>query len=127
MTEPDDGTEPYVGSVSWMSPDITVLDPAGNATANPSYDPNNLWNNLIDVTIRNRGTQTARNVEVFLYWSYSATYIPFPNEWRASGIYAGPSFVQENNKIVVAQFERPSEHHCPVRLGPASTRFRHFR
>jgi hypothetical protein len=104
ITEPDDGTEPYMGSIAWMSPDITVLDAAGNPTPNPTYDPNNVWNNLIDVTIRNRGTNTARNIEVFLYWADPATNIPYPGEWKTSGLYiGGPTFVQQSNKNVVDQ------------------------
>ena len=100
----DTGIEPYTGAVGWLSPDIDVLDAAGNAVANPMHDPANLWNNLIDVTIRNRGTQAARNVEVYLYWADPATSLPFPSEWKISGIYTGqPAFVQQGNKIVVSQ------------------------
>ena len=100
----DTGIEPYTGAVGWLSPDIDVLDAAGNAVANPMHDPANLWNNLIDVTIRNRGTQAARNVEVYLYWADPATSLPFPSEWKISGIYTGqPALVQQGNKIVVSQ------------------------
>ncbi len=100
----DTGLEPYTGALGWLSPDIEVLDAAGNPVANPTHDAANLWNNVIDVTVRNRGTQTARNVEVYLYWADPATNLPFPGEWKISGLYTGqPNFVQQGNKIVVAQ------------------------
>jgi hypothetical protein len=99
----DTGVEPYTGGFGWLSPDIEVRDAAGNPVANPTYDPVNLWNNLIDVTVRNRGSQIARNIEVYLYWADPATNIPFPGEWKISGIYTGQSFVQQGNKIVVPQ------------------------
>lgn len=100
----DGGGEPYTGDVAWLSPDIVALDAGGNPAANPTYDESNLWNNLIDVTVRNRGTQTARNIEVWLYWADPGTNLPFPSEWKTSGIYTGdPGFVQQANKIVVDQ------------------------
>jgi hypothetical protein len=100
----DTGIEPYTGGVAWLSPDIEILDAAGNPAANPSYDPVNPWNNLVDVTIRNRGTQTAANIEVYLYWADPATNLPFPTEWRTGGIYTGqPAFIQQSNMIEVGQ------------------------
>lgn len=98
----DTGIEPFTGSVAWLSPDIEVLDMAGNPVPNPTHDPTNFVNNIIRVTVRNRGTQTARNVEVFLYWADPATNIPFPLEWKDDGIYTGdPNFVIQSNKIVI--------------------------
>lgn len=102
----DNGTEPFTGPVNWLSPDIEVLDLDGNLVSNPTHDPANLINNLVRVTVRNRGTQTARNVEVYLYWGDPATNLPFPGQWRATGIYTGnpdPNFVVQSNKIVVHQ------------------------
>jgi hypothetical protein len=105
----DTGIEPFTGAVSWLSPDIDVLDAAGAPVANPTHDPLNLWNNLIDVTVRNRGTQAARNIEVFLYWADPATNLPFPSEWRAGGIFTGPALLQQGNKVVVGQLGSGSQ------------------
>lgn len=100
----DTGVEPFTGGVIGSSPDIEVLDTAGNPAANPTYHPTNRYNSVIQVTIRNRGTQTARNTEVYLYWADPATHIPFPNAWRFSGIYTGePNYLAQGNKIVVPQ------------------------
>jgi hypothetical protein len=100
----DLGGEPFMGGTAWLSPDIEVLDMLGGTVANPTHDPANFVNNLIQVTVRNRGTQTARNTEVYLYWGDPATNIPFPAEWRDTGIYTGdPNFVVESNKLVIPQ------------------------
>jgi subtilisin family serine protease len=100
----DAGVEPFTGSVAWLSPDIEVLDMAGNPVSNPTHDPNNFVNNLVRVTVRNRGTVTARNVEVNLYWADPATNLPFPAEWKPDGIYTGdPNFVVQGNKLVISQ------------------------
>ncbi len=89
----DTGLEPFTGPVAWLSPDIEVLDFAGNPVPNPSYDPVKRFNNIIRITVRNRGTQTARNTEVYFYWADPATNIPYPAAWNTSGIYAGaPGF-----------------------------------
>lgn len=100
----DTGGEPFMG-VSCMSPDIELLDLAGNPVSNPTHDKANVINNRVRVTVRNKGSHTARNVEVYLYWSDPATYIPI-GEWRVTGIRtANPSgsFVVQSNKIVVQQ------------------------
>ena len=103
----DTGVEPFIG-VSNLSPDIEVLDLFGKLVSNPTHDPANFINNFVRVTVRNRGTQMARNVEVYLYWSDPATYIPI-GEWRATGIYtddpnvAGDVYVVQSNKIVVPE------------------------
>ena len=98
------GAEPFTGAVAYLSPDIEVLDTTGAPVPNPTYHPTNRFNNLIRVTVRNRGTQTARNTEVFLYWGDPATNIPFPAEWRSTGIYTGaPAYVNQTNKIVIPE------------------------
>ena len=99
----DTGLEPFAGDVTWLSPDIELLDPAGVAVANPTHDAANLWNNLVDVTVRNRGTQAANNVDVYLYWADPATNLPFPGEWRVTGIYTGASPVDQSNLSVIPQ------------------------
>jgi hypothetical protein len=101
----DTGVEPSGAAVFWASPDIEVLDAAGNPVPNPTYSPTARFNNLIRVTARNRGSAIARNVEVFLYWADPGTNIPFPAQWRATGIYAGaaPDFPDATNKIVIPQ------------------------
>ena len=99
----DAGVEPYTGpEPPFSSPDIELLDAVGNPIANPQYHPMNLWNNRIDVTVRNRGSGVARNVDVYLYWTDPATYIPFPLAWYTSGIYTGgPAFLAESNRVVI--------------------------
>lgn len=100
----DTGAEPFTGPVAWLSPDIEVLDSAGNAVGNPTYDPVKRFNNIIRVTVRNRGTNTARNTEVHFYWADPATNIPFPAAWNTTGIYNdAPGFVNQSNVIVIPQ------------------------
>jgi Subtilase family len=100
----DGGAEPFTGPVFWASPDIAVLDTAGNPVANPTYSAVNRFNNIIRVTVRNLGTQTARNVEVYLYWADPGTNIPFPAQWRSVGIFTGPpGFLNLGNVVVVPQ------------------------
>jgi hypothetical protein len=99
----DDGVEPFGGTVAWLSPDIEVLDASGNPVANPSHDATRRFSNIVRVTVRNRGTQPARNTEIFLYWADPATSLPFPGAWNSSGIFVGeaPDFVQQGNSIVL--------------------------
>lgn len=100
----DTGIEPFTGGIAWLSPDIEVLDTAGNPVANPTHDPAARFSNQVRVTVRNRGTQTARNTEVYLYWADPGTNIPYPSAWNATGIYTGaPGFAEEGNKIVVPE------------------------
>lgn len=100
----DTGSEPFTGPVAWLSPDIEVLDAAGNPVANPTYDPVKRFNNIIRITVRNRGTNKARNTEVYFYWADPATNIPFPAAWNTTGIYNdAPGFVNQSNKIVIPQ------------------------
>ena len=98
----DTGIEPFTGPVAWISPDIEVLDTAGNPVPNPTYHPTNRYNNIIQVTVRNRGAQPARNTEVFLYWADPATNIPYPSAWNPTGFYTGPpNFMTEGNTEVI--------------------------
>jgi hypothetical protein len=100
----DIGNQPSGAAVFWASPDIAILDTAGNPVPNPTYSAVNRFNNIIRVTIRNRGAQVARNTNVFLYWADPSTNIPFPAAWNSSGIYTGaPGFVNQGNLIVVPQ------------------------
>jgi subtilisin family serine protease len=100
----DMGPEPFTGSVAWLSPDIQVLDRACNSAANPTYSAVLRFNNIIRVTVRNRGTRRALNTEVHLYWADPATNIPYPSAWNATGIYTGaPNFTQQGNSIVLPQ------------------------
>jgi subtilisin family serine protease len=100
----DTGLEPFTDPVYWLSPDIQVLDTGGIPVPNPSYNPNNRFNNIIRVTARNRGTQIARNTEVYLYWADPATHIPFPAKWQTIGIYTGsPEFLLEGNKLIIPE------------------------
>jgi hypothetical protein len=99
----DTGAEPFTGPVAWLSPDIEILDRNGNPVPNPTYDPVRRFNNIIRVTVRNRGSQSARNTEVYFYWADPATNIPYPNGWNDTGIYTGglPNFPNQSNKFVV--------------------------
>jgi len=102
----DNGVQPFTGPVAWMSPDIQLYDKNGvNPVLNAIYDPTNRYNHQVFVTVRNRGTQKARNTEVYFYWADPATQIPFPNEWRTSGIYADAAsgFANQTNKIVISE------------------------
>jgi hypothetical protein len=82
-----------------------VLDMAGNVVPNPRFSATNRFNNLVRVTVRNRGTAVARNTEVYLSWADPATNIPFPAAWNATGIFAGapPNFPDQTNRIVIPQ------------------------
>jgi subtilisin family serine protease len=101
----DTGAEPFTGPVAWLSPDIEVLDRNGNLVPNPTYDPLHRFNNIVQVGVRNRGTQTANNTEVYLYWADPATNIPYPAAWKTNGIYTGgaPNFPNQSNMIVIPQ------------------------
>ncbi|MCP3141050.1 S8 family serine peptidase [Pyxidicoccus xibeiensis] len=100
----DTGTEPFVGPVAWLSPDIEVLDTAGNPVPNPTFDPVKRFNNIIRITVRNRGANVARNTEVYFYWADPATNIPYPAAWNTTGIYNdAPGFVNQSNMIVIPQ------------------------
>jgi Subtilase family len=100
----DTGLEPFVGAAAWLSPDIELLDAAGNPVGNPTYDPVKRFNARVRVTVRNRGTQVARNTEVYLYWAVPATNIPYPAAWQSTGLYTGaPNFPSIGNLIVVPQ------------------------
>ena len=98
----DTGVEPFVGPIWWVSPDIEVLDSNGQPVANPKYNPNASFNNIIRVTARNRGLQPAIDTEVSLYWADPATYLPF-TVWNKSGIFVGQNFQTTGNKIVIPQ------------------------
>jgi hypothetical protein len=98
----DTGVEPFTGDIAWLSPDIEILDSNSNPVANPSFHPTNRYNNIVRVTVRNRGAQPARNTEVFLYWADPATNIPYPDAWKASGIYTGaPNFATQGHVAVI--------------------------
>ena len=100
----DLGETPFTGEVFWESPDIELLDAAGAPTAHAVFVPGARFSNRVRVTVRNRGSSTARNIQVFLYWADPATSIPFPSEWRSSGIFRGaPGFVEESNCIVIPE------------------------
>lgn len=101
----DTGTEPSSFPIICFCPDVELLDAAGAPIPNPVHDPTVRFTTRIRVTARNRGTGTARNVDVFLHWADPGTGIPFPAEWRAAGIYAGPApgFAEETNRIVIPQ------------------------
>jgi hypothetical protein len=98
----DLGAEPFTGSIAWLSPDIEVLDSAGSPVPNPTFDAMRVFNNRIRVTVRNRGSQTARNTEVYIYWADPATNLPFPSSWNATGFSTGaPSFPALGNMIAI--------------------------
>jgi subtilisin family serine protease len=99
----DSGLEPSVNPVWWLSPDIEVLDRNGIPVANPKYDPNVPFNNIIRVTARNRGMQAALDTHVYLYWADPATYLPF-TLWSTSGFFVnGPGFGTTGNRILIPQ------------------------
>ncbi len=105
----DTGIEPFSGNVFWLCPDMQILDSNGNPVPNPRYNPSNRFNNIIRITVRNQGTQLARNTEVYLYWADPATNIPFPSGWNSTGIYTGsPQFLSQGNKIIIPQLDANS-------------------
>jgi subtilisin family serine protease len=100
----DTGAEPFTGPIAWLSPDIEVLSDTGNPVANPAFNPAKRFNNIIRVTVRNRGTNVARNIEAYFYWADPATNIPYPEAWNTTGIYNdAPGFVNQSNMIVIQQ------------------------
>ncbi len=102
----DIGNEPAT-TVSWACPDIEILDQTHNPMPNPLYNVVGgvQQDNFVRVTVRNRGTQDARNTEVYFYWADPATALHFPNEWNTAGIFtpAGTplQWVVQGNKIVI--------------------------
>ncbi|MDQ3723872.1 MAG: S8 family serine peptidase, partial [Actinomycetota bacterium] len=100
----DTGVEPFAGSFFWECPDVQVLDTAFNPVPNPTYSPVNRFNNIIRVTARNRGTQIARDVELYLYWADPGTNLPFPAAWSSAGIFTGGgAFPNQSNLVVIPQ------------------------
>jgi subtilisin family serine protease len=102
----DTGIEPFTGPVAWLSPDIEIMDrTATTLVPNPTHHPTRRFNNVIRVTVRNLGTQRARNTVVYLYWADPATNIPFPAAWNSSGICTGglPDLPIEGNKLILPQ------------------------
>jgi hypothetical protein len=101
----DTGIEPFTGSIAWLSPDIEVLDSNRVPVGNPTHAASNAVNNIIRITVRNRGGGTARNTEVHFYWADPATNIPYPSAWNASGIYTGigAGFVNQANTLVIPE------------------------
>jgi len=98
----DIGSEPFTGSIAWLSPDIEVLDSAGSPVPNPAFDAMKIFNNRIRVTVRNRGSQTARNTEVYIYWADPATNLSFPSSWSETGFSIGaPGFPAQGNMIAI--------------------------
>ena len=102
-------------------PDIEVLDTVGNPVPNPTYNPTQRVNNIIRVTVRNRGTQTARNTEAYLYWADPATNIPYSGAWQTTGIYTGgmaAGFPSQSNVILIRARRRGVDS-ARLRMGPA--------
>ncbi len=99
----DGGDEPFPRPVFWESPDIELLTTTGAPADRAEYRAGERFSNLVRVTVRNRGSSIARNTQVYLYWADPATDIPFPAEWRSSGIYSGasPDYPLASNCIVV--------------------------
>jgi subtilisin family serine protease len=102
----DTGNEPAT-MVSWASPDMEVLDAAHNPIPNPLYNivGGVQQDNFIRITVRNRGTQVARNTEVYLYWADPATALHFATDWNNTGIFTPVGtplqWVVQGNKIVI--------------------------
>ncbi|APR79084.1 Ser-type protease [Minicystis rosea] len=97
----DQGLEPFTGPVFWESPDIAVLDKNGIPVANPTYSATERFNNIIRVTVRNRGNSTALNTDVYLHWADPATNLPFPSAWNGTRFFTGPGFSRPGNRITV--------------------------
>ena len=68
----DDGREPSVGPV-WQSPDLWVRNTADGLTEH--QDPINNITNTVYVRVRNRGTLTATDATVTVYWHPPALVI----------------------------------------------------
>jgi len=77
----DDGREPSVGPV-WQSPDLWVRNTADGLAEH--QDPINNITNTVYVRIRNRGTLTATNATVTVYWHPPALAIG-QSWWQSIG------------------------------------------
>ena len=89
----DQGYEPFTGPVTWNSPDIKLFTKNGTPTNRPDYYPTSIFSNLVRVTVRNRGRQTAENVRVSLYWAkYMTSAVGNWGFWRWTneGISSNP-------------------------------------
>lgn len=71
----DDGREPAIGPV-WQSPDLWVRNTADGLTT--PQDPINNITNTVYVRIRNRGTLTATDAAITVYWHPPALVIGQP-------------------------------------------------
>jgi hypothetical protein len=79
----DDGIPPSKGTL-YRSPDIWVSltdDPAAAPAANPEYGQTN----YVFVKVHNRGSKSASNATVKLYWTKAGTNLSRPH-WQTNGI-----------------------------------------
>lgn len=89
----DDGSDPLVDEVIWLSPAIEMLpDPAGSGSSV-----------FVDVTVRNRGREEMRGVVVEIFHRPPDTNLGIPTGirrlgWRADGFCGCPEYEQERRR-----------------------------
>ncbi|HYG16206.1 MAG TPA: M43 family zinc metalloprotease, partial [Bacteroidia bacterium] len=89
----DGGVEPTIDSNGiWYSPDLWVRRNADGDTnhQNPDYDT--ATSNYIYYRIKNRGTDTSKGGELYLYWSKTGFGERWPIDWtsNSSNVYVNP-------------------------------------
>lgn len=103
----DNGGTPFQGAGLAASPDIELLDTAKHPAA-PRYAPALRYNSIVRVTVRNRGTEPARNTTVYLYWTDPARWADATTPeaalaaWHRDGIFVEPDdYVVQSNRVVL--------------------------
>ena len=81
-TASDTGVEPN-GTLGYWSSDIRVQ--ATPVHDGSSINPRVGQNNYVFVTVRNRGTATAKFARVFAYWGNASTALHWPFRWNQLG------------------------------------------
>ncbi|HEX6977669.1 MAG TPA: S8 family serine peptidase [Alphaproteobacteria bacterium] len=93
----DDGSDPLVDEVVWLSPAIEMLPDPAESSAGPGASV------FVDVTVRNRGREEMRGVVVEIFHRPPDTNLEIPTEirrcgWRADGFYGFPEYEQERRR-----------------------------
>ncbi|MBR0648116.1 S8 family serine peptidase [Roseomonas terrae] len=119
----DTGAGPWADETLHASPDIEILDLNGDPTDAPVPAAGGGVTRIVRVTVRNRGGQTARNIDVFVHWAGPFTDIASPMAWMADGFRTanpvGPPgeapFARLSNHFVLA--ELPAGEAATVEFG----------
>jgi hypothetical protein len=107
----DAGVEPFTGPVWWDSPDIVLRDANLGVITTATFNSLDLNANVVDVTLRSRGTHAVRNLKVSLYWRGQAA-LGGKSPWHDTGFSINQdtpisiftdSFTEESNSATIKE------------------------